>query len=254
MESDDIPISKGPGNVAKAQEVFKVEAQTNQITNEMPLHGMPTVSLPSDVAVEQTTKQYATLTGETALNGLLQKDFIPREYELALEPRSPDGAVKLAERLWNSRLFQQFGNEDAILAAMHRARAMGIPAVAALNCFHVIDSPQGKGLAPYAYLMVHLAGKDPNCEYILPIEASATSATWETKHRKFPTPFRLTYTLEQAKIAGLVELTKTGKPSNYMKNPEDMLVARCGAKMSRRYYSGAVMGLVAFEELSQGDE
>jgi len=251
VEDEPMPeesISAGPGNVTKAQEVFNVEAKTDQTPDVM-----PTVGLPFLLSEPTATKATEMQTGDSALAGLLQKEFVPREYELALEPRDPSGAVRLSLRLLNSRLFMQYGNEDAILAVITRARAMGIPAVAALNCFHVVDGPAGKMLTPYAYLMVHLASKDPSCEYILPVEASPTSATWETKHRKFPKPFRLTYTIEQAEIAGLNKPTANGKPSNWMKNPEDMLVARCGAKMSRRYYSGAVMGLVAFEEMG-GDE
>jgi 5'-3' exonuclease len=246
-EVDEDVISKGPGPQASSEP----RAAPSSVV-EAPAEAMPSVGLPFSLSEPaKEAKPVIEQTGDALLSSLLAKSgYAPVAYEQALEPKDSDRAIKLALRMFNSGLYSNYPNEDAVLAAMLRARTMGIPAVSALDCFHVVKQRDGsKKLSPYAYLMVHLASKDPNCEYILPMEMSATSATWQTKHRKFPKPFDLTYTIEQAKAADLVK-----EGGNYFKNPEDMLTARCGAKISRRYYSGAVMGLVAFEELSEGGE
>lgn len=212
MDSEDIPISRGPG----------AQAEPAQQAPE-----------PIDVKEEPTPAPQPT-----------QLSVIPAqpvEFERALEPRDPPGAVTLAKHLFNSRIYSKFPTWESVLATIIRGRSMGITSAAALDVFHIID---GKPY-PYAYLIIHLAEKSPDCEYFYPVEASAKSATWETKHRRHPKATRVTFTIDQAELAGLLIKEKTG----WRRNPEDMLVKSAGAKLARRIYPGATLGLISAEEM-----
>ena len=218
MESDEIPISKGPGTVAKATEIFHAEA----VTTELPqAPSMPTV----------------------ATNIKPQRDLVPLahvEYEHALEPRDPPDAIKFAAMMFNSRLFQQFGNESAILAAILRGRSLGIPVVTALSCFSII---QGR-MAVSAQLLIALAQKDTDCEFLMCTESTSEKATYLTKNRRNPTTSSLTYTIQDATLAGLV------KPNTpWVTRPADMLAKTAGSKLARREYPGATLGLYSEEEM-----
>ncbi len=164
------------------------------------------------------------------------------EYERQLEPRSLRAAVWLGQHLFDSRLYQKFGTPEAITAVIIRGRELGLGATTALDCFHVIE---GKP-TPYAYLMIARAKAHPDCEYFYCKEASAESATWVEKNRRNPVETSVTYTLQQAKDAGLYR-------GGWLKNPEDMVTKTAGAKLSRRAYPDAALGLYAVVEMG-GDE
>jgi 5'-3' exonuclease len=222
MESDDIPISKGPGSIPS-----------------------PAAPAPAATPIPEVTAERVEVKDEpTPAPAPTQLTVIPAqpvEFERALEPRDPSGAVTLAKHLFNSRIYSKFPTWESVLATIIRGRSMGIPSAAALDVFHIID---GKPY-PYAYLIIHLAERDPNCQYFYPVEASATKATWETKNRRNPGSTRVTFTIEQAELAGLLKKDGTG----WRKNPEDMLVKSSGAKLARRVYPGATLGLISFEEM-----
>jgi 5'-3' exonuclease len=166
--------------------------------------------------------------------------LVPVEYERQLEPRNLSAAAWLGKHMHNSRLYQKFPTAEAVTAVIIRGREMGIGALTALDCFHVIE---GKP-SPYAYLIIARAKAHPDCEYFQCIEADEKHAVWETKNRRNPHVTRVTYTIQQAQTANLV------KPGNgWTKNTEDMLVKTAGAKLARREYPDAALGLYAVEEL-----
>jgi hypothetical protein len=162
-------------------------------------------------------------------------------YERALEPMSTTAALKLGNVLYESRLYSRFPSPAAITAVILRGREMGMGAMSSLDSFHVIE---GKP-APHAYLIIARAKADPDCEFFQCVESSATSATWETKNRRNPKPTRVTYTIEQARLAGLMDKPK----SNWNTRPEEMLVKTAGAILARREYPAAAMGLYVVEEM-----
>jgi 5'-3' exonuclease len=161
-------------------------------------------------------------------------------FEHALEPGSIGGAYKLAVGMFNSRLYSRFPNAEALWAVMIRGREIGLGALTALDCFHVIE---GKP-APHAHLIIARAKQHPDCEYFQMIESTAESATYETKNRRNPTPTRLTYTLQQAKDAGLV---RAG--GNWQKRPDEMVRKTAAVQLARIEYPDSALGLYAAEEL-----
>jgi len=245
MDTDDIPISRGPG-AAKAQGQQQLLAATAPEPPAATNGHVPAANGTAPAVAEASRIiQPQTQAGEDLFQQLLaKKGYAPVEFDKALEPRSANGAIDLAQHLFNSRLYSKFNQWEAILAVILRGRSMGIPSTVALDVFHVIEGRP----YPYAYLLIALAQRDPDCEYLYCVDASPTSATWETKHRKNPKPQHCTYTLEQARIAGLLQKAGNG----WNKNPEDMLVKTPGAKLARRVYPGATLGLVSVEEVGAG--
>jgi hypothetical protein len=178
-------------------------------------------------------------------------------YEHQLEPRSPGAAMTLAEWIHNSRLYQRFSSREAIFAVVVRGREMGLGAMTALDCFHVIE---GKP-AMHAHLIIARAMAHPDCEYFQMVECDATSVTYETKKRQNPKPTRITYRLQDAQIAGLCPITMRTQPvrsdkgkdirGNWEKRPAEMLRKTCGVQLARIEYPDAVMGLYSIEELEE---
>lgn len=166
--------------------------------------------------------------------------LVPVAFERGLEPSSIKMAYWLGGALYNSRLYSRFPTADAIFAVILRGREMGLGALTALDAFHVIE---GKP-APSAHLIIARAKGDPECEYFMCTESTATAATWETKHRRNPKPSTLRYTIEDAQAAGL-----TGKGGNWQKRPAEMLRKTAGVQLARMEYPDAALGLYAVEEL-----
>lgn len=167
------------------------------------------------------------------------------DWSLGLEPQSLGAAMKLATGLANSRLYARFPNAEAIWAVIIRGREMGLGALTALDSFHIIE---GKP-SPSAHLLIARCKAHPDCEYFQFVGGDATFAEYETKNRRNPRPTRLKYTIEQAKEAGLLSPTSSGKPSNWVKRPEEMLRKTCAVQLGRIEYPEATGGLYAIEEL-----
>jgi 5'-3' exonuclease len=164
------------------------------------------------------------------------------EYSKQLEPRSFRDVLTFAKYAFNSRLYQKFTSPDAIAMVIVRGRELGYGAGTALEVFHVIEGRP----YPFAYLVVAECQKDPDCEYLLPVEFDESHAVVETKHRKIGEPIRLTYTMERARIAGLVK-----DKGGWAKHPEDMLVKTALCKLGRRMYPARALGLVSLEEMGE---
>lgn len=221
---DEAPmISRGPGPAPQGSPVATAENQPTQPVATVEDRGNP-------VAVAAEGGQSTALVA------------VPIEYTRQLEPRSPDGAMKMAALLFDSRMYQRFGNAAAICATIIRGREMGLGALTSLDVFHIVE---GKP-CPFAYLIIARATDHHDCEYFQFIEATKDGATWETKHRKHPKPTRYTYTREMAIAAKLVGNPKT---PNWDTRFEDMATKTAGAKLARVVYPSAALGLYAVEEM-----
>lgn len=170
-----------------------------------------------------------------------------------LQPMSLSGALDFAKAIYNSRLYQKFPNPEAIFAVIVRGREMGLGAMTALDCFHVIE---GKP-APLAHFIVARAKAHPDCEWFRFVGGDDTYAEYETKNRNNPKPTPLKITIEQMRVAGLVpENPRKVKPAqgkddrgNWEKRPSVMLRKQCALELTRIEYPDAALGLYAAEEL-----
>jgi len=181
---------------------------------------------------------------------------VAQKWELQLEPTNSGSAVKLAKYLFESRLYGQFPNEQAILAIVLRGRALGLDATTALANFHVIEGKPAMNAA----LLVGIVIRSGAAEYLEWSESDSKHATWITKRRGNKREQTLTWTIEDALQACLVErsqngldgyrgISRSGKPSNWDKYRPAMLRWRCGVELCRSVYPDIVAGLWTPDEL-----
>lgn len=193
-------------------------------------------------------------------NGTALARIESASYELALEPTSLGAAFKLATGIFNSRLYPRYTNAEGIWAVIIRGREMGLGAMTALDAMHFFE---GK-VSMHAHLIIARAKQHSDCEWFQMIESTETSCTYETKNRRNPKPTRHTYTIAQAKQAGLCPETirtastaaKGDKDSRGMweKRPTEQLRKTCAVQLARIEYPEAAMGLYCPEELGGSSE
>lgn len=230
IEFSDAFADRAPQPLQEAPTVEQLDGSEIIDTDSTPVQSEP--AQPPVAEAPKATKPTDVARPSVAL--------VPVQYERALEPTSLGTAYKMAEGLYNSRLYQRFQNAEAIWAVIIRGREMGLGALTSLDCFHVIE---GKP-APHAHLIIARAKEHPDCEYFQCVESSDTAATYETKNRRNPRPTKLTYTIKQAEAAGL-----TGGKGNWGKRAAEMLRKTCGVQLARMEYPDAALGLYSAEEM-----
>lgn len=185
----------------------------------------------------------------TALARRESTDIVEAEivYERKLEPRNLKEAQFLALDMFKSNMFTGYGNKEAVLSAIMVGRELGLPAMASLRAIHVIDGKHSLS----ADAMVALVLKSGMAEYFKPVAWDEKGATWETKRRDGAMgsdPIKFTYTVEMAKMAGLVKENKAG---NWTQRPTEMCLARAKAILARMCYGDLLAGLYTPEELRE---
>lgn len=194
----------------------------------------------------------AVLVPSTGVSGQLYAG--PVDFSQQLEPRSMNEAVQLAQRMFESRLFSAYGTPQAVLATVLAGRELGIPAMASLRAFHIIE---GKPTLS-AGIIQSLVLKSGKASYFRCSERTATHATFVTKRGDDP-EMALTFTVEEARRAfgftpempdkARAELEYKWSRSGWGKNPADNSVARASSKLARLVYPDVVSGLYAPEEM-----
>ena len=158
----------------------------------------------------------------------------------AFEPGSIDEALSVSKLLVSSRLLpRSITTTEAAFAVIVTGRELGLSAMQSLRAIHIVE---GKPTLS-ADLMVAMVKKSDACLFFRLVESSATVALYETHRRGEPSPTRLSFTLEEAKAAGV-----TGK-DNWRKYPAAMLRARAAAALARAVYPDLVLGVYDPDEL-----
>jgi hypothetical protein len=133
------------------------------------------------------------------------------------------------------------GKPSDILLVMARGSDMGLSPVQSLHAFFVINGRVGM----YSDALVGVVVGKPMCRYFRLVSSDDKQATYETLREGSPEPVRLTYTMEQAKAAGLTS------NATYSKHPAAMLRARCSAALARATYPDLVAGIYEPSELEE---
>lgn len=162
-----------------------------------------------------------------------------------LQPTDLISAYHVSEWICKSQLYKAFTTPAQVFTIIARGKELGIGMTTALAGFHMVE---GKPSAS-ADLIRALVERDPNFEYLMPTEMSATSVTWEGKHKKQPRPVKYTYTIEDARLAGLIKSGNYGATGNWAKRPQDMLMKTAGSKLARILWPGATLGCYCPEEM-----
>lgn len=174
----------------------------------------------------------------------------PAEWERQLEPRSFGQTLQLGNVLHKSRLFSAYGSAEAVASTILAGRELGIPAMAALRGFHIIE---GKPCMS-ADLIRAMVVQSDQCEYFRCTERTPERATFVTKRKGDP-EIALSFSIDEARQAwakrdkdGNVD-ERSWAASGWGRNPADMCVARASAKLARLVYPEIVHGFYAPEEM-----
>jgi hypothetical protein len=162
---------------------------------------------------------------------------------MPFEPTTIDQAQSLAKTLAQSSLLPaDLRNKPAdVLVQIITGHELGLGPMQSIRSIHII---QGKPTMS-ADLMVALVKRSPECIRFRLVESSPTIATYETE-RRGEGPTRISFTMEEAKTAGLV---KDG--SGWKRYPAAMLRARAASALCRAVYPDILLGI--YEE-SEADE
>lgn len=218
-------LPKGPG-VAKAKPRLEVVDTTGAPANEATKEAEPTLPEPP----AEPTK----LAGIVPARG-------DDQWDLALEPRTMKQAIWLANEFAARELFPALGGWQGYLAVIMMGRELGLGAMASLTNITIVEGRP----SPNWQIIVGFVQQHPDCEYFMLVSSSRTSATYKTKRRQNPEATELTYTIEDAQIAGLV------KPfSGWDRHPAAMCRKMCATHLARAVYPDSkVVGLYAPEEM-----
>lgn len=161
--------------------------------------------------------------------------------EQGIEPSTLSELRALAKDAADSDFFGAKTPAQALIIMM-AGKDLGLSYTQALRMFYVV---KGKpSLSADGMVAVCIAHKDV-CEYFRVVEDTDTSSTWEAKRAGNP-PMRLTFTMENARTAGIVS-------DMYRKYPKRMLSARCKAFLARDTFPDLVAGLYDPDEIAQSD-
>lgn len=155
------------------------------------------------------------------------------------QPKNLEQAQWLAQKVVQSGLAPSGVRkpEDALVILMTGAE-LGLRPMEALRGIYVVNGrPTLK-----ADLMVALVRQSPKCKYFTRREMSGQQCTYETKRSDQPQSQSYTYTIEQARNAGL---TDKGVWQDY---PDRMLRARAASALAREEYPEVLLGLYTPEE------
>lgn len=118
-------------------------------------------------------------------------------WDVALEPKGMAQAKWVAETL--APMFPKLGGWQGCLAIIMCGRELGLGVMASLMNFDLVEDRP----SPRWQVIVAFAIQHPECEYFRLVESTDTYATFVTKRRGQPEAPPMTFSVEQAKKAGL---------------------------------------------------
>lgn len=157
-----------------------------------------------------------------------------------LEPSTAEQAMWLASQLVKSGVLgKSVTKPEAAFAIILAGRELGLTAMQSLRSCHVIE---GKVVLS-SDLMAALVLRSPTCRYFQMVESTNDVARYETLRVGAAKPTVMSFTMEDAKLAGV-----TGK-QNWRTYPAAMLRARCIAALARVVYPDLLMGIYEQDEI-----
>lgn len=171
----------------------------------------------------------------------------PDAFKMMLEPQTFKEAQAAAAMVHAAQMFKVKSPADAMVRIM-TGRALGLPMFASLKGIFSIDGAVGLE----AKLKVALCNGRSDCEYFYCEERTPTKSTWVGKRRGRPKEQRLTFTIEEARAAGLLDRGDTPEKqrmNNWNRYPADMLIARASSRLADLLWPEASLGLSSKEEL-----
>lgn len=214
---------------------------------ETPEHQSPaTPPAPPPIVAAQTVA--AAARASTAL--ARAQPMSDPAFLLALEPRGLAEAFKFAAHLYDSGLFRGHNNVQSIFAVIATGRTMGIDAMTAVRGIDIIE---GKPRLSSA-LFVGMILRSGVAKYWQLVQSTEEIAEFETWRAGAPKAVSMTYTIEEARRAGKLGPSRSGKPTPWQTNPKTMLRWRCEAELGRAVYPDVWSNVYLPGELDDGIE
>lgn len=149
--------------------------------------------------------------------------------------------VQMAESFFKSGLLpRSIKTPQAAALIIQAGRERNLPPTFALAHIHVIEGTPTTDAQVIGALIYREHGDNA----LIPVESTAQVATYRYKRRGWPQAQEFSYSIEDAKRAGLL-----GK-DNWQKNPGAMLRARCVSAIGRLAFQDVVGGLYTGEEIA----
>ncbi len=168
-----------------------------------------------------------------------QTAIVPRP-PTPLDPENLGQAIQLCDRLAASAIVPESlrGKPNDLLVILLTGRDLGLSVAESMRAIYVV---KGRPSLASAFKVAR-AKQHPGCQYFRLVESTPERATWETKRTGDPGPTRLTWTISQAKAAGL-----TGK-GTWAAFPEAMLRWRAASALVDAVFPDAAFGLLPSKE------
>lgn len=180
----------------------------------------------------------STPNKNTSLAVVPQQQNAPAQWE----PENLAAGIELSKLISAGQLLPSSlrGKPADVLLVMMTGREFGLSPMQSIRSIHVID---GKGVVSADILVAFCKRRADVCRYFRMVESSGTVATYETHRVGEPSPTKMSFTLEEAKLAGLA-----GR-GNWSKFPAAMLRARCSSALARAVYPDLCAGIYDPDEL-----
>jgi hypothetical protein len=162
---------------------------------------------------------------------------------LALTPRNFDEAKAIAAYLSKSSLLPAAlkGKEADVLLTFMTGQELGLSPMQSLRGIHIIEGKPSLS----ADLMVAVVRRSGACEYFHEVEGDDTHAIYETQRRGGDKPQRASFSLDDAKRAGLLH------KDNWKRYPGAMLRARAKSALAGMVYEDLLFGCYTPDELDR---
>lgn len=159
-----------------------------------------------------------------------------------ITPKSLDEARGLATTISKASLLPEAlrGKEADVLMTIMTGAELGLGPMQSIRAIDVI---KGKPTLKAEAMVALVRRRRDVCEYLVIRRTDATACTIETKRVGDPVATTMSFTIDDAKAAGLLS------NDNWKRFPSAMLRARCSSAICKAVYSDLVLGLYDAEEL-----
>ena len=168
----------------------------------------------------------------------------------AIDPYNPGNfqeAWRLAEIVSAARLAPGIATPEQALLILALGSDLGLSPMQSIRGIHIIEGRP----CPSADCLAACVLRSGLAEYFSEVETTETVSTWETKRKSEAKPRRYSFSIEDAKRAGLTNRGKDPSQNNWNKYPKRMLSARAKAFLVRDVYPDLTLGLYTPDEISE---
>lgn len=136
------------------------------------------------------------------------------------------------------------GKPQDVLLVLLKGAELGLKPLQALSEIHIVDGKAGVS----AKLKMALCLQRPECEFFVMVSSTAEKAVYRAKRKGAPEPVEYSYSIEDAKRAGLTH------KQNWQNHPAAMLRARCSSALADSLFPDLVQGVMTHDELKEVEE